>query len=503
MRLTTLVVLGSLFTGCHQLDDTASTGQYDLSELKARGDYVSTNAREYTIAGRAHAPAIPNATDLTAEARDETIQKAVDRHLMTVSRSIRRHIDQTLRAFNNGVTGEKARYFTYFRRSDSRSSENTRVLPDGRIAFDFELNFVGSVYLMSKLAPGSSSRREFKVDVKHFSGEVLEQLVVEVKGSQTQDAFPRYAELFADGVLDIGIHFGGDYNEERFDIETAKWLVGVLIEDEWSHPTVKSFDDLKIDSAPFTRTLDIEGGQVTVEIYITHSDMVEPEDESLLSAAIKDSMAGRDIVLYSGHAGENAGFIMDYQPKHEIKAAEFADLTMADKYQIFLLDGCRTYRTYVQDLMANPMKTFDNVDIVTTINTTPFSAGFQLIWEVIYWMTLTNDQGRHLPLSWKSILRGVNQPAYKHVHYGVHGVANNPQLNPNGSTDVMCKPCEQDSDCGAGGNLCLGYGQGGMCGVACTNDTACGEGYRCARLFDDPDLFYLPKQCVRRDYMCL
>jgi hypothetical protein len=175
---------------------------------------------------------------------------------------------------------------------------------------------------------------------------------------------------------------------------------------------------------------------------------------------------------------------------------------MADKYQIFLLDGCRTYRTYVRDIMLNPSKTFDNTDLVTTINTTPFSAGFQLIWEVIYWMTLTNDAGMHLPLSWKSILRGVNRPSFKHVHYGVHGIDANPQLNPHKSAGVSCTPCVQDSDCGAGGNLCLGYPTGGACGVACTNDVACGPGFRCARLFEDPDQFYIPKQCVRRDYTC-
>jgi hypothetical protein len=33
-------------------------------------------------------------------------------------------------------------------------------------------------------------------------------------------------------------------------------------------------------------------------------------------------------------------------------------------------------------------------------------------------------------------------------------------------------------------------------------DSACGDGFRCARLFEDPDLFYLPKQCLRRDHVC-
>ncbi|MEE2758288.1 MAG: hypothetical protein VYA30_16635 [Myxococcota bacterium] len=500
-KLITVIML--LTIGCHQLPDTNQSNGHDLTDLKARGDnYVSTNAREYAITGRAHAQLPENFDDLVGEARGQALQKSVDRHLMTVSRSVRKHIDAVLSEFNNGVTGEKATYFTYFRRGESQSSQNLEIGSDGRIAYDFRLDFVGSVYLMSKLAPGRAQTRRFEVDIVDYNGRVSETIGVNVKGSEAKDAFPRYAELFEDGVLDIGIHFGGDYNEERFDLETAKWLVGVLVDGDWTHPTVKEFDDLKIDSGPFKRTLNIDGGQVIVELHISHSDMVEPADEALLSDAIKTSLATRDIVLYSGHAGENSGFIMDYQPRHEIRASEFASIPMANKYQIYLMDGCRTYRTYIRDIMANPTKTFENVDIVTTINTTPFSAGFQLIWEFIYWMTLTNDEGRHLPLSWKAILRGVNRPAFKSVHYGVHGIANNPQLNPNGSTDVACTPCTQDADCGAGGNLCLGYGGGGMCGVACTHDTACGNGYRCARLVDDPELFYIPKQCVRRDYAC-
>ena len=85
----------------------------------------------------------------------------------------------------------------------------------------------------------------------------------------------------------------------------------------------------------------------TVEVYIYHSDMVEGPTQSLLIERMEESLAQRDIVFYSGHAGENAGFILDYQPRYEI-ARDFASLPLAQKYQIYLLDGCRTYRTYVR-----------------------------------------------------------------------------------------------------------------------------------------------------------
>ena len=106
------------------------------------------------------------------------------------------------------------------------------------------------------------------------------------------------------------------------------------------------------------------------------------------------------------------------------------------------------------------------------------------------------------PLSWMALLRGINTEDFDEVHYGVHGIDSDPRLNPHASEGVACSPCNTDDECFAGGNLCLGYGAGGGCGVACTEDTACPDGYRCARLTDIGDQFHIPKQCVRRDYTC-
>ena len=177
---------------------------------------------------------------------------------------------------------------------------------------------------MSKLSPGEATYRTFEVTIKDWSASHVETVQVEIEGVSSTDAFPKYDALFKDGVLDLGIHFGGDYNEDRHDIDTAKWLVETLQDGGWTNPSVTGFDDLKIDSEPWIRTVKVNGRDLEIRVYIYHSDMVEEADEEKLGDVMKESLKARDIVIYSGHAGPNAGFILDYQPKYEIKANAFA-----------------------------------------------------------------------------------------------------------------------------------------------------------------------------------
>ena len=99
------------------------------------------------------------------------------------------------------------------------------------------------------------------------------------------------------------------------------------------------------------------------------------------------------------------------------------------------------------------------------------------------------------------MLRGVNE-SFPDVHYGVHGIDQDPKIAPNGGAASMCQPCSTNADCGGGGNYCLDYADGSACSVACTTDEACGEGYTCTQLYDDPELFYIPKQCIRTAQTC-
>lgn len=507
--LVTLALTSSLALGCGETDEPSSDDALhalptDLGDPGKFDNYISTNAREFELAGTAHVILPDNWDTLDADARSAELTSLIDRRLSSVSRAVKGRVDDIVDESNGGISGEDAKYFTYFRRDNAMSGQ-AMILedePGGRAAFDFEMEFVGSTRIMSVLAPDDGGARSFSVEVSDWGSTNVETIDVVIQGSDSRDAFPKYDELFADGVFDIAVHFGGDYNEERFDLETAQWLTETLIEDGWENEEVTDFDSLGIDSPPFTREVIVEGEKIEIQVSIVHSDMVEETEEARLSDAMKQSLREADVVIYSGHAGPDAGFILDYQPRHEIDNDEFPTLELTDKYQIYVFDGCQTYRTYVDDLMANPNKTFDSVDIVTTVNTTPFSVGYQVLWEFLYWFTFADQYGNHQPLSWKTILRGINTEDFDDVHYGVHGIDSDPQLNPHASEGVGCAPCSSDNECFAGGNLCLGYPEGGRCGIACTNDAACPDGYRCARLTDIEDEFWIAKQCVRRDLTC-
>lgn len=506
-KLIALTCLMTLLAACGDAatdagGGAAEGGLHAVPDVSGKADnYISTNAREFILAGAAHAELPSDFDQLDPEAQQAAIDQAVSARLSTVSRSLERHVDDVIDAHNDELGEEQKEFFIYMRRNAGQAVSQ-QLTDDGRVAFEFEVELVGSVYLMSVVAPDDGGQRSFTIEVTDWGDTTGEQVEVVITGSPSRDAFPKYDELFADGVYDIAIHFGGDYNEERFDLETARWTVQYLLDGGWQNEAVSSFDDLGVDSPPFTRQMTVEGRPVEARVYVYHSDMVTPERETELSDAMMHSFAQRDVVIYSGHAGPDAGFILDYQPRHEIDDDAFAQLPLADKYQIYVFDGCQTYRTYVDDLMANERKTFANLDIVTTVNTTPFAVGYQVIHQFLYWLTLTDQAGGHMPLTWKTLLRGVNTEDYADVHYGVHGIDEDPGLNPHSGAAPLCQSCSTDADCGAGGNLCLGYGGGGACGVACATDPDCPDGYRCARLYDDPDLFYIPKQCVKRDYVC-
>lgn len=506
LKQTIIAGLALGLLACSTPEETASVTPLPASYGKD-DNYLATSAREYMFRGSATAQLPEDYETLEPEQQEEAVQSVVARRTGDITRAAKAHVQEVLRAANEEIGAgsdedEFVDYFLYVKPSNNGGMASGEMIEGLTVAFDFELEFVGSLDLV-QMVIDEGYDDAFEIEVDNLDTQETETIVVTVEASPTTDSFPKYDELFADGVYDIAIHFGGDYNEERYDLETAKWTVQYLLESGWEHETVTTYDELKYDSGPFTMPLYVEGREVEARVYVYHAQMDDDAgaEQSLLRDLVEDSVKNRDIVFYSGHAGSNAGFLLDYHPRYELDDADFDELDMREEYQIYVFDGCNSYRTYVDALLENPARDFDSTTAVTTVNTTPFSAGYEVINRFVHWLTFVGEDGTHFPVSWNTLLQGVNDE-FMDVHYGVHGLDNDPKLNPHGGAALMCGSCDSNADCGAGANYCMNYDDGPACAVACTDSSACGDGYDCISVFDDPDLFYVPKQCVRRQLTC-
>lgn len=508
--LSSIMIVGLVACGTPDEEPTEPTadGRVSLPDGFGKSDnYIATNASEFILSGEASFSLPDDFTTLDATAQDERLEELATSRTGDITRAARSRIDELVRAANDRLREEHpdagdelVKYFIYVKSAyDGGRAEN--IVVDGdRATFRFEMELVGSLELI-EIVDGEQADQTFEVELS--GTDAPETVAVSIDASPSTDSFPRYDALFEDGVYDIAIIFGGDYNEERYDIETARWTVDFLIENGWQNEAVSTFDELRHDSPPFTMALLVEGREVEARVQIVHAQMDDDAgtEQSLLRELVEEAILERDVIIYSGHAGANAGMILDYHPRYELDDDEFDDVAMSSKYQIYVFDGCNSYRTYVDKLMLNEARTWENTTAVTTVNTTPFSAGYEIIHRFVHWLTLTSEDGTHFPVSWNTLLREVNDQ-HPDVYYGVHGVDQDPKLNPHAADGFMCQSCETNDDCGAGANYCVDYEGGSACAVACTDSSACGEGYECAPLFDDPDLFYIPKQCVRTSLTC-
>lgn len=509
------VTAGLAVGGCGQALDDGNAGQprpeggpVSVPDFGGKADnYVGTNSREFELTGTAEAPMPEEASELEGEARQEAIREAIDDRLSTVARAIEDRVEDVIDEANEGQGDlDKGEGYFMVARNDNEKILDWSVSEDGEsISAKFEWEFVGNPDMIGLLVEGGEGSRSFEVEIEAVEPDAAgtEMLTVDVAPSPSDDAFPKYDELFADGVYDIGVHFGGDYNDERYDLEMAEWAVDKLRETGWSNPEVGDFDDLTIDSPPFTKEMSINGETVVAKVYLYHPGMPKDGPQSKQKEKLRESFAERDVVMYNGHAGPGAGFILDYEPsRYEVKPRDFDELPLAEKYQIYVINGCETYASYVPDLMKNERKTFENVDIVTTVNKTPIASFDDVTWRFLRVLTMTDRRGGHYPLTWNKILQGVNKGNREKAKYGVHGIDQDPELNPHASEGIACTSCDGQGQCGAGGNYCLRMRGGGRCGVACATSDACGEGSECVPVTDDADKFYLPKQCMPSTRQC-
>ncbi|MCA9523283.1 MAG: hypothetical protein KC609_20050 [Myxococcales bacterium] len=538
--------------------------------------YVNTAAKEYAFSGTAHIVAPENAESLEPDALAAELKRKADSRLRAIAQSISSQLREKVSELNNAIPHELPQEIadsikdeddstkrkilenwrtqqevSAFSRSNSTFQDSIRKTDDGRYAFDFKLEFVLSNKLADALFPdsgGTTGSLEVTV-TDYYDPQNTEKLSVNAAPTPSTDSFPKYKEMFEDGVFDVAIHVGGDYNSDevkiccpgengettcetktctnscandenactkeppagctkeliigRIDRYTAEHLVATLKADGFQHEA-ETYKDLKIDSPPFEKIYKFDTFELLVRVKIVFPEIVPCGEEQKLVDAMKESLKTADMIVYAGHAGPGAGFLLDYQPRTELDDADWKNLEMPSKYQMILMYGCETYSTYADAMFANPNKNDGNLDVVTTANTMWTNMGLPGTLTVFNGLLLQDEASKkHIPVSWTRLLMWLNtQEQNAHTHYGVHGVDSDPKISPWSDPSTLCHSCESDADCPGGGNFCITYGDGTKgCGLACTTDAACGDGYQCYQIPGTEDSLF-PKICVPTSFSC-
>ncbi|TNF24291.1 MAG: hypothetical protein EP329_25195 [Deltaproteobacteria bacterium] len=365
----------------------------------------------------------------------------------------------------------------------------------------------GTEYVIVKMPKLTASQLQYgsfpkDFDPATYTGEMEELQVIIEPTDESFDGYPEYDQLFDDGLLDVVIVVGGDYNDARYDIQQTEDIFGWLKSAGYTHEATQ-YTDLKLDSAPFKKSMKVNGHEVAVEITLVWGDIVPIADIGLLRQRIIEAYENADIVIYNGHAGEDpdySGVVYHYNPRHAISATQLGQLDLPDRYQIYLFNGCKTYAAYPEAVMANTVKTTKTVDIVSTVNFSWLSqqtfttSGF--IREL-----LALSGGTHDPRTWREVLTSVNARANYNVYYGVHGIDDNPHMNPYADPASLCASCSSDNDCPGAGNLCVKLADGGKhCAAECTADDGCPDGYVCGEIAIGYRI--TGHQCLPKSYRC-
>jgi len=311
---------------------------------------------------------------------------------------------------------------------------------------------------------------------------------------RSADAFPMYRELFEDG-LDIYIQVGGDHNTPANDLVEAEAIFDELV--RMGLKGVQSFKSLSLDSPPMEGKIAAFGSSVAIRVKLVHASMAPDDHLERLNDAYKANAKTADVVIYKGHAGLRSsynGLVMHYNPRVAITMDEFKALELPSKQQIFLYDGCETYSGYADKLYEHPNKTPNNTDIITTGNYSTLHRA-ETTRSLLRSLTETVN-GQFRPLSWDAIIKRMNASNASKWSpiYGVHGLDDNPKISPLADPSKIGASCNTAGDCGALDSLCLKTSSGSVCGAACSDTSACTNGYVCTQINSQsfPDL----SECV-------
>lgn len=507
MKSRLLLVIALILSLVYCGDPSSSANDDELFELISEGkldDYRSTTGQEYVLTALDSVAFEAEDMDLEGEARMERAQELVSLRFRALSYFLYAYLASKSSHDDNADYGG---FRTTIRQQTFESLLIEEVEDEpGTFEFLFEAECAGPPQLLEQiplegnifeliipllsnreLEDGSYSRTYSHFNPEDHDPSILTTLDVEITPQNSEpDAYPEYLELFEDGLLDIAIHVGGDYNDARYDLETAEELFDRLQSDLDLEAPVASFAELTSQSGPFVGTILSGEEEIDINVYLYHPDMYAEEGVGYdgLLELYRQSAATRDIVVYDGHAGYDSsysGVVVHYNPRHAIPADDFVNLDLPERYQLFVFNGCKTYSTYPDALMAHANKDTSNLDIISTVNFSWLSEMTRVTSDLLGHLAETDSQGRHIPMSYDQILSELNRGRSWDVIYGVHGLSDNPRISPYADETTLCNECASNDDCPGADNLCLmlEFDDARSCTAACTDDSGCPEGFSC------------------------
>lgn len=520
----------ALLAACGEtLDEGASSGGaseqqegegvYEYVPAGKLDNYRSTSGREYRFVGLDTITLTGEDAELEGEGRSERVDELVDLKFKAISYFMYAYLaDKSSDDDNYGyggfrttvrqktfesleITQREEEPNTYEFRFEAEAGGPDDLLGQLPIDSDGTFDLAMPVLSNSDLDSGSYTSTYDHFDASEYDEEELTNLELQVEPQDSEpDAYPEYEAMFEDGLLDIAIHVGGDYNDARYDIQTARDLFERLQTDLGLESPVERYEDLRSDSGPFTGTFEADGETIDIEVTLIHPDMQEEPGvgyQGLLDL-YRESAATHDIVFYDGHAGYSSsysGVVVHYNPRHAIPADEFDELELPEKPQLFVFNGCKTYTSYADAMYDHPLKTGENLDVVTTVNFSWLSEMTRITTDFLTSYVDTST-GTHAPRSYDFILDELNRQRSWDVIYGVHGLRDNPRQSPYADEAELCQPCESSSDCPGVDNLCVQVDGGRACTMACTADSGCPDGYSCRSVAQSGSDVISAQQCV-------
>lgn len=326
------------------------------------------------------------------------------------------------------------------------------------------------------------------------------------KERASTDAFFDMARLTADGKLDMDVYFGWDYHS-AYHLKHSKMLF-TWLKDQGFRAPVTTWDKLTPTSGPFTRTVKADGKTVTVEVRMyfgkpgTSTDPDTDAGGRVLEGLAVESLAKRDVIIYSGHSGPFYGFALANWKKTEEGDLDDADIRVAamprDRYQVVLAEGCDTYQIGTA-FKENPNKAGKNVDVITTTSFSDASSPAS-VENFISALLARDSLARLRPQPVSTLLTRLDGASAGFTSmYGMHGIDDNPTVVPWAKTANFGKKCSANADCGGPGNLCVSTARGKQCTAACTGagDGGCGTGYTCKAVASSSSSTIYGRACAK------